>query len=62
VSRGAHSFKQGDVTKVINGAVKSRAKYWRIEIEDGKFIIVGGDSASSATKFDPDVNEWDSVK
>jgi hypothetical protein len=59
---GAQSFKQGDVTKVIKGAVKAGFKVGRIEIEDGKIIVFGGDAASSDTKVDSDVNEWDSVK
>ena len=62
MSRGAHSFKQGDVTKVIKGVEKAGVKHWRIEF--GEFKIFGGDSASSATKDndDPDLNEWDDVK
>jgi hypothetical protein len=61
MSRGAQSFKQGDVTKAIKAVVKAGVKDWRIEFADGKFILVGGDSAS-AIKVDPDVNEWDDVK
>jgi hypothetical protein len=62
MSRGGQSFKQGDVTKAIKGAVKAGFKVGRIEIEDGKIIVFGGDAASSDTKVDSDANEWDSVK
>ena len=61
MSRGAHSFKQGDVTKAIKAAVKAGVKDWRIEFTDGKFVLIGA-AASSDTKDAPDVNEWDDVK
>jgi hypothetical protein len=40
MSRGAHSFKQGDVTKAIKGLVKAGATDWRVEIVKGKITLV----------------------
>jgi hypothetical protein len=39
MSRGAHSFKQGDVTKAVKGLVKAGATDWRIEIVKGKITL-----------------------
>jgi hypothetical protein len=61
MSRGAHSFKQGDLTKAIKAVVKAGVKDWRIEFAEGKFVMIGA-AASSDTKVNSDVNEWDSVK
>ena len=43
MSRGAQSFKQGDITKAIKGAVKAGFKVGRFEIEDGKIVVFAGD-------------------
>jgi hypothetical protein len=32
MSRGAQTFKQGDVTKAIKAVVKAGVKDWRLEI------------------------------
>lgn len=47
MSRGAHSFKQGDLTKAIKSVVKSGMKDWRIEIVEGKIIVVPATPASA---------------
>jgi hypothetical protein len=47
MSRGAHSFKQGDLTKAMKAAAKSGVKDWRIEIVPGKIIVVAAASASA---------------
>jgi hypothetical protein len=41
MSRGAHSFKQGDLTKVFKAVVKAGARGWRIEIAEGKIPTSG---------------------
>ena len=56
--RSAQSFKQGDVTKAIKGAVKADFKVGRFEIEDGKISVFAGDAEA---KVEPDPNEWDDV-
>src|SRR5258707_15518375 len=43
MSRGAQTFKQGDVTKAIKAVVKAGVKDWRLEIGDGKIIVVAGE-------------------
>ena len=40
MSRGAHKFKQGDVTKAIKGAVNAGLSVKRIEIQEGKIICL----------------------
>jgi hypothetical protein len=63
MSRGAHSFKQGDLTKVIKSVDKSGLKDWRIEVVEGKFILFPAAPVSASDiKVDSDANEWDSVK
>src|SRR5713101_2011063 len=48
MSRGAQSFKQGDVTRAIKAAVKSGVKGWRVEIAEGKIIVVAAEPASAS--------------
>ena len=56
MSRGAQTFKQGDVTKAIKAVVKAGVKDWRLEIGDGKIIVVAGEP-DDKTKHAP--GEWD---
>jgi hypothetical protein len=62
MSRGAQSFKQGDVTKAIKGVVKAGVNVGRVEIDNGKIIVFAGGSDRDDPKIDSDVNEWDAVK
>jgi hypothetical protein len=58
MSRGAHNFKQGDVTKALKGAVNAGLAVRRFEIDrDGKIVVIAGrpDSQEQA-------NEWDAVE
>ena len=57
MSRGAHKFKQGDVTKAIKGAVNAGLSVKRVEIENGKIIFFAGRPDSKQ-----DANEWDDVQ
>jgi hypothetical protein len=59
MSRSAQSFKQGDVTKAIKGAVKAGFKVGRFEIEDGKIIVFAGDAEA---KVESVPNEWDEIE
>jgi len=59
MSRGAHKFKQGDVTKAIKGAVNAGLAVKRFEIDrDGKIVVFAGrpDNQPAST------NEWDDVQ
>jgi hypothetical protein len=60
MSRGAQSFKQGDVTKAVRGAVAAGIEVERVEIADGKIIVFAGrsDKPTAASTG----NEWDNVK
>jgi hypothetical protein len=60
MSRGAQTFKQGDVTKAIKGAERAGLKVQRAEIAaDGRIVL---DFTQRAEKAAQDVNEWDGVK
>jgi hypothetical protein len=59
MSRGAQTFKQGDVTKALKGAVNAGLSVKRVEIDrNGKIIVITGDRAQSALSG----NEWDDVR
>jgi hypothetical protein len=56
MSRGAHKFKQGDVTKAVKGAVNAGLAVQRVEIDKtGKIILFTGASTEATA------NEWDEV-
>jgi hypothetical protein len=60
MSRGAQTFKQGDVTKALKGAERAGLKVQRAEIAaDGRIVL---DFTQRAEKAAQDVNEWDGVK
>jgi len=59
MSRGSQTFKQGDVTKALKGAVNAGLSVKRVEIDrNGKIIVITGDPAPSAVSG----NEWDDVR
>jgi hypothetical protein len=61
MSRGAHTFRQGNLTKAIRAVEKAGVKDWRVEIDpDGKISVVP--AAPATAPQDPNVNEWDTVK
>ncbi|MGA2057954.1 MAG: hypothetical protein ABSG88_21940 [Bradyrhizobium sp.] len=61
MSRGAQSFKQGDVTKALKGAVAAGIGVRRVEIDrDGKIVVIAGAPEQVAPPHP--ANEWDSVK
>jgi hypothetical protein len=59
MSRGAHTFKQCDVTKAIKGAVNAGLVVKRVEIEDGKIVVFAG---RPDDRFTTSTNEWDNVR
>jgi hypothetical protein len=61
MSRGDHSFKQGDVTKLVRGAVKGGMKVARVEFVNGKLTVSGTLEPIDET-VEVDGNEWDSVE
>jgi hypothetical protein len=62
MSRGAQTFKQGDVTKAVKGMVKAGMNVRRVEIENGKIIVFAGGTGADETKIETNINEWDSVR
>lgn len=59
MSRGAHTFRQGDVTKALKGAANAGVKVQRVEIDrQGKIVIFPGEPSPSAKTG----NEWDDVR
>jgi hypothetical protein len=60
MSRGAHSFKQSDVTKAVRAVEKAGKRVCRVEIADGKIVVFAGQP--DATGAIEEANEWDSVK
>jgi hypothetical protein len=57
MSRGAQTFKQGDVTKAVRAVVKAGVNVRRVVIDGGKIIVVAGRPEEGE-----EPNEWDSVK
>jgi hypothetical protein len=62
MSRGAQTFKQGDVTKALRAAEKAGFRVGRFEIEPGKIVVFAGDTKILEAKAEPDADEWDGVQ
>jgi hypothetical protein len=58
MSRGAHKFKQGDVTKAIKGFVNAGLAVKRVEIESWKIVVFAGRPDNHPAS----ANEWDDVQ
>jgi hypothetical protein len=65
MSRGAHPFKQGDITKAVRAVVKAGVTVKRVEIAHGRIMVFAGAPESGeteeATPQIDDVNEWDAA-
>jgi hypothetical protein len=60
MSRGAHKFKQGDITKAVKAAVNAGLAVKHFEIDrEGKIIVFAG---RPDNKQDAAANEWDDVQ
>jgi hypothetical protein len=59
MSRGKHTFKQGDLTKAVKGVVNAGLSVTRVEADtkSGKIIVFTGPGGDA-----PSVNEWDNVR
>jgi hypothetical protein len=63
MSRGAQSFKQGDVSKAIRAAVKAGLPVARVEVSpEGRIIVIAGKPREEEQNPTTEANEWDSVK
>jgi hypothetical protein len=62
MSRGAQSFRQGDVTKALKAAEKAGFKVLRAELRrDGSILLDFNSLPGAPTPRDPNDNEWDEV-
>jgi hypothetical protein len=62
MSRGAHSFKQGDVTKAIKGAVNAGLAVKRVQIDKRTSdIILFADHSTEPLDADTS-NDWGDVQ
>jgi hypothetical protein len=59
MSKGPHTFRQGDVTKALKAAVNAGMNVRRFEVDrEGKIIVITDPSVPPA----PTENEWDKVR
>jgi hypothetical protein len=61
MSRGPQTFKQGDVTKAVKAVLKAGVRVGRVEIAEGKIVIIAGQPEGGSV-IEEATNEWDSVK
>jgi hypothetical protein len=61
MSRGAQTFKQGDVTKALKAAEKAGLRVQRAEVRTDGSIVLDFNAPPIANSGAVDVNEWDSV-
>jgi hypothetical protein len=61
MSRGAPTFRQGDVTKALKGAEKAGLKVLRAEVRTDGSILLDFDPPAATPRDHPNVNEWDEV-
>jgi hypothetical protein len=55
MSRGAQTFKQGDVTKAVKAVTKAGYRVTRVEITDGRIVVHIAESDDTK----PVTSEWD---
>jgi hypothetical protein len=63
MSKGAQTFKQGDVTKALKAAANAGVEVQRFEIDSmtGKIIVYAG-KPGETEKTEPANNEWAGVQ
>jgi hypothetical protein len=65
MSRGASTFQQRDVTRLLKAARAAGEDVARVEIEHGKIALILGkplDVQADAAATTDTTNEWDSVQ
>jgi hypothetical protein len=62
MSRGAQNFRQADLVKAVKALMKAGLSVGRIEIAEGKIILMTNQPEANGSETTSDVNEWDSVK
>jgi hypothetical protein len=58
MARGTCTFRQRDVTAAVKAVVAAGCKVKRVEISDGKIIMVIGEPEKPTDAAD-NLNEWD---
>jgi hypothetical protein len=56
MARGPTTFKQADVTRAVRGVVAAGVEVMRVEVENGKIVVVAGKPGSAER---PEVNVLD---
>jgi hypothetical protein len=59
MARGKSTFRQRDVTAAIKGVQKAGCEVARVEVEDGKIIVIAGKPTEAAAEAGQGTNEWD---
>jgi hypothetical protein len=59
MSKRRHAFKQGDMTKAVKAVVTAGLSVRRIEVSDGKFVLIPGKPGDEGEQ---QANEWDDVR
>jgi hypothetical protein len=52
MSRGAQSFRQGDITRAIRALVKAGVKVGRVEITEGRIVVIAGQPEVAALEIE----------
>ncbi len=60
MARGALTFRESDLTRALRATRKAGIAVQRVEIDNGKIIVVVG-MPQSARANDDQRNEWDTV-
>jgi hypothetical protein len=60
VSRGPHTFRQGDLTRAIKAVRAAGVPVAKVEVDrDGKIIVVAGKPSENPAPAEP--NSWDTL-
>ena len=59
MGHGPCAFKEADVTRAIKAARKAGLEVARVEVENGKIVIVAGKPEISTYSSDDAQTEWD---
>lgn len=60
MSRARQTFRQADLAKAIRAVVKAGLEVARVEIEDGRIVVIAGKAEQDQGA--ETANEWDAVK
>jgi hypothetical protein len=59
MSRGAHTFRQGDVTRAVKAVVAAGIEVARVVVDtDGRIVVIAGKPESNQDQ-NKGGNEWD---